>query len=120
MQPNGALSPPWSPLLGFGYLCHLPKGFGKAAYTIRVAAASVLGRYCVRPLCNFKGVFYRSGGGPTALTEAQKQAAAEDFEKMLTEFGRWLNELTLHDRRAGLAMPMWHGTTNSLFILDCL
>ena len=92
MQPNGALSPPWSPLLGFGYLCHLPNGFGKAAYTIRVAAASVLGRYCVRPLCNFKGVFYRSGGGPAALTEAQKQATAEAFEKQEADFHQTTNQ----------------------------
>jgi hypothetical protein len=57
----------------------------------------VLGRYCARPLRHFKGVFYRFRDGPTTLTKAQKQAIAEVFEKLLPEFGRWLNELTPHN-----------------------
>ena len=47
-------------------------------------------------MCYLKVLIYTRFDRVKLLTDEQKLAAAHEFEGTLPEFGRWLNQLTLH------------------------
>jgi hypothetical protein len=47
-------------------------------------------------MCYLKVLIYTRSDMAKPLTNEQKLAAAQEFEGMLPEFGRWLNQLTPH------------------------
>ena len=47
-------------------------------------------------MCYLKVLIYTRSDRVKLLTDEQKLAAAHEFEGMLPEFGRWLNQLTPH------------------------